>query len=72
MVGWQPIHQALSDDYDVIAFDLPGFGGSPALSPGSPRRRRPWPMPSKGSWIGLAWPSSTPLAIPLGPGSPSN
>ena len=33
-VGWQPIRQALSDDYDVIAFDLPGFGRSPALPPG--------------------------------------
>jgi pimeloyl-ACP methyl ester carboxylesterase len=33
-VGWQPVHQALSDDYDVIAFDLPGFGHSPALPPG--------------------------------------
>ena len=30
-VGWQPIRQALSDDYEVIAFDLPGFGRSPAL-----------------------------------------
>ena len=34
VVGWQPIHQALSDHYDVIAFDLPGFGHSPALRPG--------------------------------------
>jgi pimeloyl-ACP methyl ester carboxylesterase len=33
-VGWQPIHQALNDDYDVIAFDLPGFGGSPSLPSG--------------------------------------
>jgi pimeloyl-ACP methyl ester carboxylesterase len=33
-VGWQPILQALSDDYEVIAFDLPGFGRSPALPPG--------------------------------------
>jgi pimeloyl-ACP methyl ester carboxylesterase len=33
-VGWQPVHQALSDNYDVIAFDLPGFGHSPALPPG--------------------------------------
>ena len=33
-VGWQPILQALSDNYDVIAFDLPGFGRSPALPPG--------------------------------------
>ena len=32
-IGWQPIRQALSDDYDVIAFDLPGFGHSPALPP---------------------------------------
>ena len=34
MVGWRPVHQTLSDDYDVIAFDLPGFGRSPALPPG--------------------------------------
>jgi pimeloyl-ACP methyl ester carboxylesterase len=33
-VAWQPILQALSDNYDVIAFDLPGFGRSPALPPG--------------------------------------
>jgi pimeloyl-ACP methyl ester carboxylesterase len=33
-VGWQPIHPALSDNYDVIAFDLPGFGRSPELPPG--------------------------------------
>jgi pimeloyl-ACP methyl ester carboxylesterase len=33
-VGWRPVHQALSDDYDVIAFDLPGFGRSPALPQG--------------------------------------
>jgi pimeloyl-ACP methyl ester carboxylesterase len=33
-VGWQPIRQALSDNYDVIAFDLPGFGHSPALPVG--------------------------------------
>ena len=30
-VGWQPVHQALSDNHDVIAFDLPGFGRSPTL-----------------------------------------
>jgi pimeloyl-ACP methyl ester carboxylesterase len=30
-VGWRPVHEALSEDYDVIAFDLPGFGRSPAL-----------------------------------------
>jgi pimeloyl-ACP methyl ester carboxylesterase len=34
VVGWRPVHDALSDDYDVIAFDLPGFGHSPALPPG--------------------------------------
>ena len=34
MVGWRPIYQALSENYDVIAFDLPGFGRSPALPPG--------------------------------------
>jgi pimeloyl-ACP methyl ester carboxylesterase len=35
VVGWQPVRQALSDDYDVIAFDLPGFGRSPAVRPGA-------------------------------------
>ena len=30
-VGWRPVQQTLSDDYDVIAFDLPGFGRSPSL-----------------------------------------
>jgi pimeloyl-ACP methyl ester carboxylesterase len=32
-VGWRPVQQALSNEYDVIALDLPGFGGSPALPP---------------------------------------
>lgn len=30
-VGWHPVHDALSRDYDVIALDFPGFGGSAAL-----------------------------------------
>src|SRR4029453_7076019 len=34
VVGWQPVHDALSKDYDVIAVDLPGFGRSPSLPPG--------------------------------------
>jgi pimeloyl-ACP methyl ester carboxylesterase len=34
VVGWRPVHNALSKDYDVIAFDLPGFGHSPALPAG--------------------------------------
>jgi pimeloyl-ACP methyl ester carboxylesterase len=33
-VGWRPVHDELSKDYEVIAFDLPGFGRSPALPPG--------------------------------------
>jgi pimeloyl-ACP methyl ester carboxylesterase len=33
-VGWRPVHDELSKDYDVIAIDLPGFGHSPALPPG--------------------------------------
>jgi pimeloyl-ACP methyl ester carboxylesterase len=33
-VGWRPVQEALSDNHDVIAFDLPGFGRSPALPPG--------------------------------------
>jgi pimeloyl-ACP methyl ester carboxylesterase len=30
-VGWRPIREALSREYDVIALDLPGFGDSPPL-----------------------------------------
>jgi pimeloyl-ACP methyl ester carboxylesterase len=30
-VGWCPVQEALSRDYDVIALDLPGFGGSARL-----------------------------------------
>jgi pimeloyl-ACP methyl ester carboxylesterase len=29
--GWRPVQHALSRDYDVIALDLPGFGGSARL-----------------------------------------
>jgi pimeloyl-ACP methyl ester carboxylesterase len=29
--GWRPVQEALSRDYDVIALDLPGFGGSARL-----------------------------------------
>jgi pimeloyl-ACP methyl ester carboxylesterase len=34
VVGWRPVHDALSKDYDVIAIDLPGFGHSPGLPAG--------------------------------------
>lgn len=30
-VGWRPVHEALSREFDVLALDLPGFGGSPEL-----------------------------------------
>jgi pimeloyl-ACP methyl ester carboxylesterase len=30
-VGWRPLQEALSREYDVIVMDLPGFGASPAL-----------------------------------------
>jgi pimeloyl-ACP methyl ester carboxylesterase len=30
-IGWRPVIQTLSDSYDVIAIDLPGFGRSPQL-----------------------------------------
>ena len=30
-VGWRPVTQELTAQYDVIAIDLPGFGRSPAL-----------------------------------------
>jgi pimeloyl-ACP methyl ester carboxylesterase len=34
VVGWRPVQDALSKDYDVIAVDLPGFGHSPPLPAG--------------------------------------
>jgi pimeloyl-ACP methyl ester carboxylesterase len=33
---WDPVLDLLAPDRDVIALDLPGFGGSPALDGGSP------------------------------------
>lgn len=30
-IGWRPVIRKLSESYDVIAVDLPGFGRSPAL-----------------------------------------
>jgi len=33
-IGWRPVLDALSEGYDVIAIDLPGFGQSPALPGG--------------------------------------
>ena len=33
-IGWRPVIEALSDHYEVIAIDLPGFGRSPALPGG--------------------------------------
>ena len=33
-IGWRPVLDALSEGYDVIAIDLPGFGQSPTLPRG--------------------------------------
>jgi pimeloyl-ACP methyl ester carboxylesterase len=33
---WEPVMDRLTAAHDVIALDLPGFGGSPALSGGGP------------------------------------
>ncbi len=33
---WEPVLDALSAEYDVIALDLPGFGRSPMPAPGTP------------------------------------
>jgi pimeloyl-ACP methyl ester carboxylesterase len=33
-IGWRPVIDALAEDYEVIAIDLPGFGQSPALPSG--------------------------------------
>jgi pimeloyl-ACP methyl ester carboxylesterase len=33
--AWQPVLPALAERHEVIAVDLPGFGASPALPPGS-------------------------------------
>ena len=55
VIGWRPVQDKLSKDYDVIAVDLPGFGHSPPHFPqGLRRRRRLLRMRLNGSWIGLA------------------
>ena len=36
LVVWEPVLDALAERRDVIAVDLPGFGGSPAFSNGTP------------------------------------
>lgn len=33
--GWGPVLELLADRFEVIAVDLPGFGNSPPLSPGT-------------------------------------
>ena len=33
---WNPVLDRLASSRDVIALDLPGFGGSPELAPGTP------------------------------------
>jgi pimeloyl-ACP methyl ester carboxylesterase len=32
--AWRPVSRHLSDSFDVVAVDIPGFGASPALPPG--------------------------------------
>ncbi len=34
LVGWRPVIEALAAEYDVIALDFPGFGGSASLDDG--------------------------------------
>ena len=63
MVGWRPVQDELSNDYDVIAIDLPG-STLPALPAGVAVPRRPWRMPLKASWTGSAWSSSTSPGTP--------
>lgn len=35
--AWEPVFDALAEHHDVIALDLPGFGGSPVPDGGMPR-----------------------------------
>jgi pimeloyl-ACP methyl ester carboxylesterase len=35
MVVWEPVFERLASERDVIALDMPGFGGSPALNHGA-------------------------------------
>ena len=49
-VGWHPVQEALSRHYDVIALDLPGFGGSARLSADARPMPRVWPTRSNASW----------------------
>ena len=68
-VGWRPIRQALSVDYEVIAFDLPGFGRSPALPPEVTPTAAALADAIEGELDRrLAWPGSTSPGIPWVPG----
>jgi hypothetical protein len=51
---------------------FPASDAHPHSPQGSRRRRRRWPMPSMGSWTGLALPGSTSPATRWVPGSPSS
>ena len=40
---WDPVIERLARERDVIAVDMPGFGGSPPLDGGGPVRPAAWP-----------------------------
>ena len=45
--SWDPVVPALARHFDVIAVDLPGFGGSAPVPRGPSRGPPSWPRPSQ-------------------------